>query len=103
MMREWHAELFLRPGDWVPWVGASVIGTVLALGGVVWFLHGREKVSGAMTLRLVISRPFWQGRHLKEAKRDDELMVNRERMNMRGEGRCMLSTSRLCRQGGHLA
>lgn len=42
-MREWHTELFLQPGQWVPWVGLSVIGTVLALGGVVWFLHEREK------------------------------------------------------------
>ena len=43
-MREWHTELFLQPGQWVPWVGLSVVGTVLALGGVVWFLHEREKV-----------------------------------------------------------
>lgn len=42
---EWRVELFLKPGEWVPWVAASVLGTVLALGGVVWVLHQREKVS----------------------------------------------------------
>lgn len=42
---EWRTELFLQPGEWVAWVAASVLGTVLALGGVVWFLHEREKVS----------------------------------------------------------
>ena len=43
-MRDWHTERFLQPGQWVPWVGLSVVGTVLALAGVVWFLHEREKV-----------------------------------------------------------
>ena len=47
-MREWHTELFLQPGKWVPWVGLSVVGTVMALGGVVWVLHQREKVSAML-------------------------------------------------------
>lgn len=40
---EWRTELFLQPGDWVPWVGAAVVGTVVALGFVVLGLDRREK------------------------------------------------------------
>ena len=42
---EWRTELFLHPGDWIPWVGAAVVGTVLALVFVVVGLNEREKVS----------------------------------------------------------
>jgi integrin alpha FG-GAP repeat containing protein 1 len=42
---EWRSELYLHPGDWVPWVGAAVVGTVIVLGGVVLGLHEQEKVS----------------------------------------------------------
>lgn len=41
---EWHTELFLHPGDWIPWVGAAVFGTVLALVFVVVALNEKEKV-----------------------------------------------------------
>ena len=41
---EWHKELYLRPGQWIPWVGASVLGTMVALAGVVLVLHLNEKV-----------------------------------------------------------
>ena len=41
---EWHKELYLRPGQWIPWVGASVLGTTVALAGVVLVLHLNEKV-----------------------------------------------------------
>ncbi|KAH8995858.1 hypothetical protein EDB86DRAFT_2920938 [Lactarius hatsudake] len=40
---EWHKELYLRPGQWIPWVGASVLGTMIALAGVVLVLHLNEK------------------------------------------------------------
>ncbi|GFZ43951.1 hypothetical protein JCM24511_01671 [Saitozyma sp. JCM 24511] len=40
---EWRSELYLHPGDWVPWVGAAVVGMVIILGGVVLGLHEREK------------------------------------------------------------
>lgn len=45
---EWHAELFLKPGDWVPWVAAAVIGMVFVLGMVVVGLNEKEKVSFAV-------------------------------------------------------
>ena len=41
---EWHKELYLRPGRWIPWVGATVLGTMMALAGVVLVLHLNEKV-----------------------------------------------------------
>lgn len=40
---EWRTELFLHPGDWIPWVAAAVIGTVVTLGMVVVWLGEREK------------------------------------------------------------
>jgi len=41
---EWHKELYLRPGQWIPWVGVIVLGTMFALSGVVLVLHLNEKV-----------------------------------------------------------
>lgn len=41
--KEWRVELFLHPGDWVPWVAAAVVGTVVTLGMVVVWLGDREK------------------------------------------------------------
>lgn len=41
--KEWRSELFLHPGDWIPWVAAAVFGTVLFLGMVVVWLNDREK------------------------------------------------------------
>jgi integrin alpha FG-GAP repeat containing protein 1 len=42
---EWRSELFLHPGDWVPWVAAAVAGAVAVLGFVVLGLRAREQVS----------------------------------------------------------
>jgi integrin alpha FG-GAP repeat containing protein 1 len=41
---EWHKELYLHPGQWIPWVGLTVVGTMVALAGVVLVLHLNEKV-----------------------------------------------------------
>ena len=41
---EWHKELYLRPGQWIPWVGVTVLGSMVALAGVVLVLHLNEKV-----------------------------------------------------------
>lgn len=40
---EWRTELFLHPGDWVPWVAAAVVGTVVTLVMAVIWLGDREK------------------------------------------------------------
>jgi integrin alpha FG-GAP repeat containing protein 1 len=41
---EWHKELYLHPGQWIPWVGLTVVGMMVALAGVVLVLHLNEKV-----------------------------------------------------------
>ena len=42
---EWRTELYLQPGDWVPYVAAAVLGTVIILAGIVLGLNEQEKVS----------------------------------------------------------
>ncbi|WWC89342.1 uncharacterized protein L201_004263 [Kwoniella dendrophila CBS 6074] len=41
--KEWKSQLYLKPGDWIPWVGAAVFGTVILLGFVVLGLNEKEK------------------------------------------------------------
>ena len=55
---EWRSELFLHPGDWVPWVGAAVICTVLVLGMTVVGLNEKEKVS---TVRVCVGWGMYNG------------------------------------------
>lgn len=45
---EWHKSLYLKPGDWVPWVIATLLGVMLVLASIIYGLHMREKVSLAM-------------------------------------------------------
>ncbi|GAA5896345.1 hypothetical protein JCM8208_001852 [Rhodotorula glutinis] len=40
---EWTRMMFLRPGDWIPWVSVVLVGAIVALGAVVVVLHVREK------------------------------------------------------------
>jgi integrin alpha FG-GAP repeat containing protein 1 len=42
---EWKRELYLRPGDWIPWVSVTVVITTLLLGAVVWAFWWNERVS----------------------------------------------------------
>jgi hypothetical protein len=60
---EWHKELYLRPGQWIPWVGATVLGTMVALAGVVLVLHLNEKVRfrfvGFSSTRALLIHPFF--------------------------------------------
>ncbi|CAD6914554.1 unnamed protein product [Tilletia controversa] len=39
----WRRELFLQPGDWIPWVTIVLVTVVLMLGVVVFVLHLQEK------------------------------------------------------------
>ncbi|KAI0045090.1 integrin alpha N-terminal domain-containing protein [Auriscalpium vulgare] len=39
----WRKELYLRPGQWIPWVGVTVVGAMIGLAGVVLVLHLNEK------------------------------------------------------------
>ena len=40
----WRKELYLRPGEWIPWVGVSVVIAMGALAALVFVLHLNEKV-----------------------------------------------------------
>ncbi|KAL9936040.1 hypothetical protein V8E36_004882 [Tilletia maclaganii] len=39
----WRRELFLQPGDWIPWVTVVLVTVVLILGAIVVVLHLQEK------------------------------------------------------------
>ena len=41
----WRKELYLRPGQWIPWVTLAVVGLVIVFAGAVLGLHLNEKVS----------------------------------------------------------
>jgi len=49
-------ELYLHPGQWIPWMGVAVLGTMVALSDVVLVLHLKEKVR---LLHSLTSRPLW--------------------------------------------
>ena len=40
----WKRELFLRPGEWIPWVTVTVVATTVVLAGIVVILRLNEKV-----------------------------------------------------------
>ncbi|KAL4065217.1 hypothetical protein J3A83DRAFT_4360504 [Scleroderma citrinum] len=39
----WKRELFLRPGEWIPWVTLTVVITTAILAAIVFVLHLNEK------------------------------------------------------------
>ncbi|GBE82743.1 integrin alpha N-terminal domain-containing protein [Sparassis latifolia] len=39
----WRKELYLRPGEWIPWVTVTVIGAMTVLAVIVFVLHLNEK------------------------------------------------------------
>lgn len=41
----WKRELYLRPGEWIPWVTVVVVASMGVLGAIVFVLHLNEKVS----------------------------------------------------------
>jgi hypothetical protein len=42
----WKRELFLRPGEWIPWVTLTVVAGTAVLAVIVLVLHLNEKVGG---------------------------------------------------------
>ncbi|GAA6047594.1 hypothetical protein JCM3770_001581 [Rhodotorula araucariae] len=40
---DWSRMMFLRPGEWIPWVSVVLIGAIAALAAVVVALHVRER------------------------------------------------------------
>lgn len=45
----WTKQLFLMPGRWIPWVGVTLITTIIVLAITVLVLHINEKVSSAVS------------------------------------------------------
>lgn len=41
----WTKQLYLHPGDWIPWVTVVLITTIVGLAAVVVVLHVNERVS----------------------------------------------------------
>lgn len=44
----WSKELYLHPGDWIPWVTVALGAAIAFLGAIVVALHLNEKVSDAV-------------------------------------------------------
>jgi hypothetical protein len=40
----WRKELYLRPGEWIPWVTLTMVMTTIILAITVFVLHLNEKV-----------------------------------------------------------
>ena len=40
----WRRELYLRPGEWIPWVTVTVVASLILLAIIVLVLHLNEKV-----------------------------------------------------------
>ena len=43
----WRRELYLRPGEWIPWVTVTVVASLILLAIIVLVLHLNEKVRPA--------------------------------------------------------
>lgn len=41
---DWRRELYLRPGEWIPWVTLTVVVATILLAIIVFVLHLNEKV-----------------------------------------------------------
>ena len=44
----WRKELYLRPGEWIPWVTVTVVVATVMLAAIVFVLHLHEKASRAL-------------------------------------------------------
>lgn len=42
--QDWRRELYLRPGEWIPWVTLTVILATIILAVIVFVLHLNERV-----------------------------------------------------------
>lgn len=55
---DWRRELYLRPGEWIPWVTLTVVVATILLAAIVFVLHLHEKVSSVFvpSIRLELTR-----------------------------------------------
>jgi len=50
-IRDWKRELYLRPGEWIPWVTLTIVVATAVLGVIVFVLHLNEKREDEMERR----------------------------------------------------
>lgn len=55
----WKRELFLRPGEWIPWVMVTVVAGTILLAIIVFVLHLNEKVKIIIYLGLFLCPNFF--------------------------------------------
>ena len=53
----WRRELYLRPGEWIPWVTVTVIAALIILAIIVLVLHLNEKVRRSLSWFLATTTP----------------------------------------------
>lgn len=46
----WKRQLFLRPGEWIPWVTLTVVSGIVVLAVIIFVLHLNEKVGDFIAL-----------------------------------------------------
>jgi integrin alpha FG-GAP repeat containing protein 1 len=56
----WRKELYLRPGEWIPWVTLTMVVTTIILAITVFVLHMNEKVCFVFNGRDMASSDFQQ-------------------------------------------
>lgn len=61
----WRKELYLRPGEWIPWVTLTVVAATIILAIIVFVLHLNEKVRCSAQAKSAAS--------LMTTQREDEL------------------------------
>ncbi len=83
----WKRELYLRPGEWIPWVTVVVVASMGVLGMIVFVLHLNEKVSRSFLCFRFILSIF-----------DSDFCMCRGKTSWREGGLLIISISMLCSQ-----
>ncbi len=50
----WRRELYLRPGEWIPWVTVTVVVSLILLAIIVLVLHLNEKVRSTLHATVIV-------------------------------------------------
>ncbi|KAN0066109.1 hypothetical protein ACQY0O_000203 [Thecaphora frezii] len=69
----WTKQLYLSPGDWIPWVTVVLITTIVGLAAVVVVLHVNERVS-ARRMATIRSR-MWEKQRAGDGVADACVLV----------------------------
>ena len=65
----WRKELYLRPGEWIPWVLVTVVAATVVLAIIVFVLHLSEKVrSSEQSCQLLLTNIRTARRRTRETE-----------------------------------